>query len=187
MNQRAEYRLGNVHAVSNIHLIVSVTLQSVAKVLKVENILEDIVANVHLVQSRLRRPPFGCIDVRMQGRIQVFRKGGVQYILCSHVACLKKGAGVLHACQHLGVRANIHWGGGQTEFCQNGFRWGGGSSRNVPGSIFCGVAELVSLTAVTEIAKYLVKGRGKDKCPHKSGSKTSCPRFFQLYCIDKTL
>ena len=64
---------------------------------------------------------------------------------------------------------------------------GGGSSRNVPGSIFCGVAELVSLTAVTEIAKYLVKGRGKDKCPHKSGSKTSCPRFFQLYCIDKTL
>ena len=41
----------------------------------------------------------------------------------------------------IGVRANIHWGGGQTDFCPNGFRrWGGGgsSSRNFPGSIICG-------------------------------------------------
>ena len=62
MTLRAEYSLGNVHAVSNIHLVVSVTLPSPAKVLKVENILEDIVANAHLVQSRLRRPPFGCLS-----------------------------------------------------------------------------------------------------------------------------
>ena len=52
----------NVHAVTYIHLILSVTLQSAAKVLKVENILEDIVANAHLVQGRLRRPPYDCID-----------------------------------------------------------------------------------------------------------------------------
>ena len=26
----------------------------------------------------------------------------------------------------IGVRANIHWGGGQTEFCPNGFGGGGG-------------------------------------------------------------
>ena len=65
----------------------------------------------------------------------------------------------------IGVRANIHLGGGQTEFCPNGFSggggssgkfsgihilWGGGSSRNFPGSIFCGVAVFVSLTAVTD-------------------------------------
>ena len=50
---------------------------------------------------------------------------------------------------HIGVRANIHFGG-QTEFCPNGFRGGGGSSRNFPGSIFCGVPELFPLTAVTD-------------------------------------
>ena len=37
--------------------------------------------------------------------------------------------------------ANIHLGGGQTEFCPNGFGGGGGggvSSKNFPGSIFSG-------------------------------------------------
>ena len=62
VNQRAEYNLSNVHAVSNIHLVVSVALQSAAKVHKVENILKDIVAHVHLVLCRLRRPPFDCLD-----------------------------------------------------------------------------------------------------------------------------
>ena len=57
------------------------------------------------------------------------------------------------------VRANIHLGG-QTEFCPNGFSGGGGSSRNFPGSIFsggdfqgsifCGVADFLPLTAVTD-------------------------------------
>ena len=44
--------LSNVHAVTYIHLIVSVTLQSAAKVLTFENILEDIVtiANAHLFE-----------------------------------------------------------------------------------------------------------------------------------------
>ena len=57
----------------------------------------------------------------------------------------------------IGVQANIHLGGGQTEFCPNGFSGGegssrnfpgsifgggGGSSRNFPDSIFCGVAEI---------------------------------------------
>ena len=63
----------------------------------------------------------------------------------------------------IGVRANIHLGG-QTEFCPNGFSGGGGvvadifrnpysvgggSSRNFPGCVFCGVAEFFPLTAVT--------------------------------------
>ena len=52
----------SLHAVTYIHLIAYVTLQSAAKVSKVENILEAIVPNDHLVQSRLRRPPFGCLD-----------------------------------------------------------------------------------------------------------------------------
>ena len=62
----------------------------------------------------------------------------------------------------IGVRANIHLGG-QTEFCPNGFSGGGvvaeifrdpysvgggGSSRNFPGTIFCGVAEFFPLAAV---------------------------------------
>ena len=34
------------------------------QVLKGQNILEDIVDNAHLVQRRLRRPPFGCLDGR---------------------------------------------------------------------------------------------------------------------------
>ena len=60
-------------------------------------------------------------------------------------------------------------GGGQTEFCPNGFGGGGvvaeifrdpyyaggGSSRNCPGSIFCGVADFFSLTAVTD-PKFVV-------------------------------
>ena len=65
----------------------------------------------------------------------------------------------------IGVRANIHLGG-QTEFCPNGFSGGGGvvaeifrdpysvggggSSRNFPGSIFCGVAEFFPLSAGTD-------------------------------------
>ena len=66
----------------------------------------------------------------------------------------------------IGVRANIHLGG-QTEFCPNGFSGGGGgvvaeifrdpysvggggSSRNFPGSKLCGVAELFTLTPVTD-------------------------------------
>ena len=63
----------------------------------------------------------------------------------------------------IGVRANIHLGG-QTEFCPNGFSGGGvvagifrdpysvggGSSRNFPGSILCGVAGFFPLTAVTD-------------------------------------
>ena len=73
----------------------------------------------------------------------------------------------------IGVRANIHLGGGQTEFCPNGFSggggssgkfsgihilWGGGgSSRNFPGSIFCGVAEFFPLTAVTDPKFVLFK------------------------------
>ena len=40
---------------------------------------------------------------------------------------------------HIGVRANIQLGGGQTEFCPSGFSGGGGgSSRNFPGSILGG-------------------------------------------------
>ena len=39
-------------------------------------------------------------------------------------------------------------GGGQTEFCPNGL---GGSSRNFPGSIFCGVAEFSPLTAASDL------------------------------------
>ena len=66
----------------------------------------------------------------------------------------------------IGVRANIHLGG-QTEFCPNRFGGGGGvvgeifrdpysvgvgggSRRNFPGSIFCGVPECFPLTAVTD-------------------------------------
>ena len=57
------------------------------------------------------------------------------------------------------------FGGGQTEFCPNGFSGGGvvaeifrdpysvgggGSSRHFPGSVFCGVTELFPVTAVTD-------------------------------------
>ena len=66
----------------------------------------------------------------------------------------------------IGVRANIHLGGGRPSFARMDsvgggggssrnfpgsiFSGGGGSSRNYPGSIFCGVAELFPLTAVTD-------------------------------------
>ena len=65
-----------------------------------------------------------------------------------------------------GVRANIHLGGGADQVLPEWIRWGGGSSRNCPGTIFCGgggvVAEIfsgihilwggriVQLTAVSE-------------------------------------
>ena len=38
-----------------------------------------------------------------------------------------------HCNTPIGVRANIHWGGGN-RVCPNGFGGGGGSSRNVPSS-----------------------------------------------------
>ena len=80
-----------------------------------------------------------------------------------------------HDCIGIGVRANIHLGGGggQTEFCPNGFSeggvvaeifrdpysvgGGGGSSINFPGSIFCGVTGFCPLTAVTDPKFVLFK------------------------------
>ena len=68
-------------------------------------------------------------------------------------------------CIPIGVRANIHLEGGQTEFCPNAFSGGGvvadifrdpyyvgggGSSIIFPGSILCGVAEFFPLTPVTD-------------------------------------
>ena len=67
----------------------------------------------------------------------------------------------------IGVRANIHFGGGgrprfarmdsvgggggsSRNFPGSIFSGGGGSSRNFPGSIFCGVAEFFPLPAVTD-------------------------------------
>ena len=56
-------------------------------------------------------------------------------------------------------RTGQHPYGGQTEFCPNGFSGGGGSSsRNFPGSIFCGVAEFFPFTAVTD-PKFVVFSR----------------------------
>ena len=77
-----------------------------------------------------------------------------------------------HCHQNYGAhrRTGQHpFGGGQATFCPNGFSGGGvvvaeifrdphysmfcgggGSSRIFPGSIFCGVAEIFQLTAVTD-------------------------------------
>ena len=67
------------------------------------------------------------------------------YVLCTEPNTLfpPLTAYVGIVCIVIGVRANIHLGGGQTEFCPNvfGFGGGGGSSRNFPGSIFCGVPD----------------------------------------------
>ena len=64
--------------------------------------------------------------------------------------CRRSASVSVHWSGAIGVRANIHLGG-QTEFCPNGFSGGGGgSSRNFPGSIFCGVAHFFPFTAVTD-------------------------------------
>ena len=55
----------------------------------------------------------------------------------------------------LGVRANIHLGGGRPSVARMDSVGGGCSSRNFPGSIFCGVAEFFPLTAVTD-PKFVV-------------------------------
>ena len=75
---------------------------------------------------------------------------------------------VVGGCKHLGVglRANIHWGGGgrpsfarmdsvggggsSRNFPESIFGGGGGSSRKFPGSVFGGVPQLFPLTPVTD-------------------------------------
>ena len=52
----------------------------------------------------------------------------------------------------IGVRANIHLGvwGGRPSFARMDSVGGGGSSRNFPGYIFCGVPGFFPLTPVTD-------------------------------------
>ena len=67
---------------------------------------------------------------------------------------------VVSRCQVLGRAGSVHHGhrrtgrhpfGGADRVLPEWIQWGGGgSSRNFPGSIFCGVAEFFPLTAVTD-------------------------------------
>ena len=67
----------------------------------------------------------------------------------------------------IGVRANIHLGGGADRVVGGGgssrnfpgsiFGGGGGSSRNFPGSILCGVGDFFPLPAVTDPRFVLFK------------------------------
>ena len=114
-----------------------------------------------------------------------------------------------NGCRHRRTGQHPFGGGGQTEFCPNGFSGGrgGGSSRNFPGSvfsggggvvaeifpgsIFCGVAGFFPLTAVTDpkFVVFSVNSRNRPSirviktcivfCPN---NVDSLPEFMSTNC-----
>ena len=83
----------------------------------------------------------------------------------------------------IGVRANIHLGGGGADrVLPEWIQWGGGSSRNVPGSRFCGgrvVAEIFRDPDSVGWQNFSVNSSNRPSirvfCPINSSNRPSIP------------